>query len=89
MNRTQGKVALVTGCGSMRGIGAAIAQALASEGAAVVVTDIREDGAAQCAAAIRDSGGKALALAHDVANEEQWIAVLNETARHFGRLDIL
>lgn len=80
--RVAGKVALVTGGGS--GLGKADCEALAREGAKVVVTDVRLDQAEQVARAI---GGEAMPL--DVASEEQWIAALRAIDEKFGRLDIL
>lgn len=84
MGRVQGKVALVTGGGS--GLGAADCEALAREGASVVVTDVKLETAAAVADRI---GNCALALALDVSDEAQWIAVMKEIDDRFGRLDIL
>jgi len=84
MGRVEGKVALVTGGGS--GLGAADCEALAREGATVVVTDVRRDAAERVAARI---GNGAIALELDVASEEAWIAIMREIERRFGRLDIL
>ncbi|MGF7154841.1 SDR family oxidoreductase [Novosphingobium gossypii] len=84
MGRVEGKVALVTGGGS--GLGAADCEALAREGAIVVVTDVRQETAAAVAGRI---GNGALALALDVADEAQWIGVMHEIEARFGRLDIL
>jgi 3(or 17)beta-hydroxysteroid dehydrogenase len=87
MNRVAGKIAIVTGVGS--GIGRAGALALAREGAALVATDIAAEGAEATAAAIRDLGGKALALRHDVGEEADWASVIAATMKEFGRLDVL
>lgn len=84
MGRVAGKVALVTGGGS--GLGRADCEALAREGATVVVTDVALDAAQRVAGAI---GGGAVALALDVASEQAWIDVLREIEERFGRLDIL
>lgn len=80
--RVAGKVALVTGGGS--GLGKADCEALAREGAVVIVTDVRLEPAQKVADAI---GGVAMAL--DVASEEQWIATIRAVEDRFGRLDIL
>jgi NAD(P)-dependent dehydrogenase (short-subunit alcohol dehydrogenase family) len=78
-----GKVALVTG--AARGIGQAIADALAANGARVAYTDIDLPGAT--AAAARSAGARALAL--DVSDAAQIDAILAEIVRDWGRLDIL
>ncbi|MGN6121359.1 MAG: SDR family oxidoreductase [Sphingomonas oligoaromativorans] len=80
--RVAGKVALVTGGGS--GLGKADCEALAREGAVVIVTDVRLEPAQKVADAI---GGVAMTL--DVASEEQWIATIRAIEDRFGRLDIL
>jgi len=80
-------VAFLTGAG--RGIGAATAAKLASEGAAVVVTDMDAGPAEETAEAIRSSGGKALALPVDVTRREQVEGAAERAAQEFGRLDIL
>lgn len=84
MGRVEGKVALVTGGGS--GLGAADCEALAREGAIVVVTDVKQETAAAVAGRI---GNGAMALALDVADEAQWIGVMQQIEERFGRLDIL
>ncbi|AZI35606.1 putative cyclopentanol dehydrogenase [Caenibius tardaugens NBRC 16725] len=84
MGRVEGKVALVTGGGS--GLGAADCEMLAREGATVVVTDVRLEPALAVADRI---GNGALAMTLDVADEAQWIAVMEEIAARFGRLDVL
>jgi NAD(P)-dependent dehydrogenase (short-subunit alcohol dehydrogenase family) len=65
--RLKGKVALITGAAS--GIGEACAQRFAAEGAAVVVTDLDEAGAAAVARAI---GASATSLRLDVTSEAEW-----------------
>lgn len=87
MGRVSGKVALVTG--AAKGIGKAAAALLATEGAKVVLTDVDEAAGAEAAAAITAKGGAALFLRHDVAREEEWIAVIARGVERFGRLDIL
>ena len=85
--RVDGKIALVTGGGS--GIGRATALTFAREGAAVVVTDLREESAAETAAMIAEAGGKARAMAQDVTDEAEWQAVFASLRANEGRLDIL
>jgi NAD(P)-dependent dehydrogenase (short-subunit alcohol dehydrogenase family) len=87
MGRVQGKIALVTGAGL--GLGRASSLLLAKEGAKLVVTDIDEKLAAQTAEAIGEAGGEALSLRHDVANPDDWQAVMDAVEQEFGRLDVL
>ncbi|HEX8213061.1 MAG TPA: glucose 1-dehydrogenase [Longimicrobium sp.] len=84
MQRLGGKVALVTG--AARGIGAAVAERFAAEGARVVLTDIRDEEGAATAARI---GGEAAYLRLDVRREEDWEAAMAWTAESFGRLNVL
>lgn len=80
------RVALVTGAGS--GIGKAIAQRLAAEGACVVVADLNGDGAARVA---EELGGpdKAVAVTVDVTDEEQIAAAFKTAALAFGGVDLV
>jgi len=85
MGRVAGKVALVTGAAS--GIGRACAEVLAREGAVVVLTDLQAG--EEVAAGIRAKGGKASFHRHDVTDEARWNAIVAETAKAHGRLDVL
>jgi 3-oxoacyl-[acyl-carrier protein] reductase len=87
VGRLDGRVAFITGGG--RGIGAATAQKLAAEGAAVTVTDMDLGPAEETAEAIRSAGGKALAIPVDVTNREQVESAAARAKDEFGRLDIL
>ena len=87
VDRVKGKVALVTGGAS--GIGRASALLLAKEGAALVVTDIQDDGGKDVVAAIKKAGGDAIYLRHDVADEDAWIGVVAETKKRFGKVHVL
>jgi NAD(P)-dependent dehydrogenase (short-subunit alcohol dehydrogenase family) len=79
------QVALVTG--GAAGIGLAVAQRLADEGATVVVADVDEAAGAAAAETIESSGGKAMFVRVDVAQAEEVRALVDQVMRTFGRLD--
>jgi 3-oxoacyl-[acyl-carrier protein] reductase len=84
----KGKTAIVTG--ASRGIGRAIAERLAAEGAAVVVNHrASPEQAAEVVAAIERTGGRAAALAADMSEFRDVSLLVNGTIERFGRLDIL
>lgn len=86
--KLKNKIALVTG--GSRGIGAAIAQRLAAEGANVAITYVSNKAAADAVVEkIRAKDGKAIAIAADSAKPEAQQAAVEETVRAFGGLDIL
>lgn len=88
MSKLTGKVALVTG--ASKGIGAAIATALAAEGASVVVNYASsKEGAEAVAARITAAGGKAIAIRGDVSKQAEAKALVDAAVKQFGRLDIL
>src|SRR5262245_5850344 len=82
MGRVSGKVAIVTG--AARGMGAAIARRLATEGAQVMLTDILDDLGAQTA---KDIGARF--LHHDVASADAWTKIFAETEAAFGPINVL
>jgi 3-oxoacyl-[acyl-carrier protein] reductase len=87
MGQFDDKVAIVTGSGG--GIGQAYAQALAAEGAAVVVADINTDGAQSVAKQIVADGGKAIAVRVDVSDPESAQAMADAAVAEFGGIDYL
>lgn len=84
MAKLAGKRAIVTGAGS--GIGAAIAERLAADGARVVVSDLNEKAAQDVA---RRLGREARACPADVSSEEQVSRLVDYTVRELGRLDAM
>ena len=82
-----GKTAIVTG--SSRGIGRAIAEAMARCGAKVVISSRKQDACEAVAASIRAAGGQAKAIACHVGDKTQLQALVAETHRVFGSIDIL
>ena len=88
MNKLKGKVAVVTG--ASKGIGAAIAKALAAEGASVVVNYASsKQGADAVVAEIGKAGGKAVAVKGDVSKAAEAKAIVDAAIKHFGHLDVL
>ncbi|RTE11370.1 SDR family oxidoreductase [Paenibacillus whitsoniae] len=82
-----GKVAVVTGAAS--GMGKAIAELFAAEGAKVVVSDLRVETAEVVVNAIKEKGGQAIAVAANVAKEEDIQHLIDHTVSEFGTVDIL
>jgi NAD(P)-dependent dehydrogenase (short-subunit alcohol dehydrogenase family) len=85
--RCEGKSAVVTG--GARGIGLAIAKALAREGAAVAIADLNAEGANTAAATIRHQGGRAIPVLVDVADPVSVAAMIDGVMKACGRIDIL
>src|SRR5262245_54456196 len=85
--RFENKIAIVTGGGN--GMGRATALRFAQEGAQVVLADIERDSAARVAQEIRAVGGTALDIYVDVSDRTSVAAMVEQTVRAFGRVDIL
>ena len=89
MGRVDGKVAIVTGASSNPGLGYSSALTLAAEGAKVLLTDIDDDGGVECERVIKEAGGEAIYLHHDVTSEAEWKTVIAAAVSTYGKLDIL
>ena len=89
MNQLENKVALVTGGASRPGLGSAIADKFASEGAFVFLTDIDENGCIASLDVINNNGGQGAALKHNVTDEKDWDNVFAAIKEQKGQLDIL
>ncbi len=85
--KLHGKVAVVTG--GLRGIGHAIALAMAQEGADILIAGLSMDRAAQTEQEIRTLGRRCVVVRADVADAEAVKAMIARTVQHFGGLDIL
>jgi 3-oxoacyl-[acyl-carrier protein] reductase len=88
MSKLTGKAAVVTG--ASKGIGAAIAKALAAEGASVVVNYASsKTGADSVVDAIMKAGGQAFAVGGDVSKAAEAQGIIDAVIKNYGRLDIL
>lgn len=85
--KLSGKVAIVTGAAS--GMGKAIAELFAVEGAKVIVSDLRQEQASQVVETIEQQGGTALAVQANVASEEDVQQLFEAAVSAYGTVDIL
>src|SRR5690606_29298607 len=86
MGQLEGKVAIVTGGGS--GIGRALAEAYAREGAKVVVADLSEENGKETVEALEQAGAEALFVKTDVSRPEANEALVAKTVERFGGLHV-
>lgn len=87
MRRLEGKVAIITGAAA--GIGEATARLFAAEGARCALCDVAMEPLEKVAGEIRASGGEAIAVKCNVADENDAKALVQRTIEAFGRLDVL
>ncbi len=85
--RLEDKIAFITGAG--RGIGRAVAQKMAEEGAAVVIAERDAKAGERAARELSQSGHRALFVNTDITDEQQVQAAISQAASHFGQLHIL
>ena len=85
--RLEKKIAVITGGAS--GIGAAICELFAREGARVVVADIDADGGAQTVSSIESDGGDAIFVKTDVSQEDEVSDLVTATLDSYGGVDVL
>jgi NAD(P)-dependent dehydrogenase (short-subunit alcohol dehydrogenase family) len=89
VKRFQGKTIVVTGSGKQKGLGQAILQRFADEGANCVVSDLAIDEEAEAVAGeLRERGARVEAIACDVSRAEQCAALVEQSVRAFGSVDI-
>ncbi|MBS1947692.1 MAG: SDR family oxidoreductase [Bacteroidetes bacterium] len=86
--RLKNKVAIISGAAS--GMGEAMAYLFAAEGAKVTATDLQTEKLNSIIAKIKEQGGDAIAIAHNVADRKKWMdEVIPKTMEAFGKIDIL
>lgn len=88
MGVLDGKVAIITGT-TAASIGRACAMGLAMAGAKVVVTGRKEPGGRETESLVKEAGGDALFVRHDVTVEDDWQRVIDTTLETYGRIDFL
>src|SRR5947209_15518113 len=86
-DRLKDKITIVTGAAN--GIGRAIAQGFAAEGAWVLVADLETDAGKATVEEIHQNGGRAEFLSVDISRPEQVQAAVDRAARQTGRIDVL
>ncbi|MED4783957.1 glucose 1-dehydrogenase [Brevibacillus choshinensis] len=87
MGRLSGKVAIITG--AAMGMGASEAKLFAQEGAKVIATDVQVEALNHVVQEIKENGGEAVAIKHNVTSEEEWKSVIAEAVRLYGKVNVL
>lgn len=87
MSTYKNKTAIISG--GAEGIGFSIAQALGAEGMNIVLTDISESNLKQAEQRLQEANVPVLAVAMDVAQEQQWQAVATQAIERFGKIHML
>ncbi len=87
MGRVQGKVTIITG--AARGQGEAHTRLFAAEGAMVLMTDVLDEAGESVARELREAGHDVQYRHLDVTSESDWIAIISEAERRWGRVNIL
>jgi len=85
--KLENKIALITG--GARGIGKAIAEVLAKEGAKIVISDININGVEELEKKVKNLGRKFMVIKSDVSDSKQVYEMINKIMNNFGRIDIL
>ena len=89
MFKLDGRVALVSGAGSARGLGISIAEALGAQGAMVVICDINEEGVVANVKRLEEQGVKAKGYTADVTKMSTLEAMVDDVIKTCGKIDIL
>jgi len=85
--RLKDKVAIITGASG--GIGEVTAKKFASEGAKVVIVDLKKEDVDRTVLDIQRIGSEVIGIAADVTNREQVDQLISDTVSHFGRIDVV
>src|SRR5262245_38461116 len=85
--RLDGKTALIPG--TAKGIGRAIAEAMAAQGAQVIISSRKSDACEEVAEAIEGEGGRAVAIPCNISHKDQLTQLVAGARKAFGRIDIL